>query len=434
MVMLDTEFLANTSACEQMAMARDDSGRYLHVFNHANASGTFNMVYDRYAELHCAISFGTFSNAEEILGTGEAGRINSYIPHPITIVQEIAGMSNNCIPLEGVDFTPGFAALNRYQYPKVIARGNSITNYANYYLSYFDSVTRQIILRGFRIGRQGENFGGNRQLYNTLTIGNNTLQALSDRLTYCIDALGRIYNSFTNLTDPSIRITAANSATSHFDMAVDSRGRAVIVYYNENTSRLAIRYSSSSPNGFTNTDLVFIDSGANAIMPEFTGHYVSVCIDEEDRLHIAALDSVNGTLKYIFVGNFTAASAAGSNTRVVTVDQYGNVGYWTNIKLHPLSGAPYIAYYNAAETGTREPIKLAWAKMNFTNALEVKGGVDNNGYTTGDWEYRTIPALDPPQGGTPRFRQVNLDFLKNGDPILGYLGSNIEFSYPVREN
>jgi hypothetical protein len=63
----------------------------------------------------------------------------------------------------------------------------------------------------------------------------------------------------------------------------------------------------------------------------------------------------------------------------------------------------------------------------------VLPGVDENGYTTGNWEYATVPALDPPQGGSPKFQTVNLGFTTAGLPVLGYLGTNIEFSYPVNE-
>jgi hypothetical protein len=116
----------------------------------------------------------------------------------------------------------------------------------------------------------------------------------------------------------------------------------------------------------------------------------------------------------------------------VTVDQYGSVGNWTQIKLNS-AGVPYIAYYNATETGGRDTIKLAWAKNAAASAADVKPGVDGNGYTTGDWEYMTVPALTPPQGGSPKFQKVNLGFRTDGRPVLGYLGTNIEFSYPVDE-
>ncbi len=58
------------------------------------------------------------------------------------------------------------------------------------------------------------------------------------------------------------------------------------------------------------------------------------------------------------------------------------------------------------------------------------GGKQNGsatGYTTGAWEYMTVPALTPPQGGDPKFQNVCLDFDSSGIPVVGYLGTNLEF-------
>jgi hypothetical protein len=152
-------------------------------------------------------------------------------------------------------------------------------------------------------------------------------------------------------------------------------------------------------------------------------------------LHIAAFDASDSDLKYIYVPDVTS----NTNVKVVTVDQYGSVGNWTQIKLNA-AGVPYIAYYNATETGGRDTIKLAYAVNPATGAPrpvsgynDVYAGVDANGYTTNQWEYQTVPAIDPPQGGSPKFQKVNLDFDSSGRPVLGYLSTNIEFSYPVNE-
>jgi hypothetical protein len=152
-------------------------------------------------------------------------------------------------------------------------------------------------------------------------------------------------------------------------------------------------------------------------------------VNDGNSLHIAAFDETDGDLKYIYVPDFT--SSASGNVKVVSVDQFGMVGYWTSIKLKPETNIPYIAYYNASETGSRDSIKIAWLKVPVANA-DIRG-VDDNGFTTGNWEFSTVPARDAPSGGTPRFQRVNLDFKTNGDPILGYLATNIEFSYPVGE-
>ena len=115
----------------------------------------------------------------------------------------------------------------------------------------------------------------------------------------------------------------------------------------------------------------------------------------------------------------------------VRVDQAAAVGNWTQIKLK--DGVPYIAYYNATEAGGRESIKLAYANKAITSVNTVVAGVDDEGYTTGNWEYMTVPAITAPQGGKSEFQNVCLDFDSSGNPVVGYLGSNIEFGTWVSE-
>ncbi len=203
----------------------------------------------------------------------------------------------------------------------------------------------------------------------------------------------------------------------------------VIAYYDEAAGKLQIQYSNTAVDG-TNPAADISWTDFTGVLPDYTGMYVSMAMDSSNQIHIAAYDAVDSDLKYIFIPDYT-----GSDFTAVTVDQYGAVGNWTDIKLQEAGGnvTPYIAYYNATETGGRDGIKLANAKNVITDASDVKSGVDNSGYTTGNWEYRTVPALTPPQGGSPKFQKVNLGFRTDGRPVLGYLGTNIEFSYPVEE-
>jgi hypothetical protein len=122
--------------------------------------------------------------------------------------------------------------------------------------------------------------------------------------------------------------------------------------------------------------------------------------------------------------------------KTVRVDQAFSVGTWSQIKVkgNATDGyVPYIAYYNATETGSRDSIKLAYFTdtnnkiSTTTQNQENLQGVDSNGYTTGKWEYMTVPAITPPQGGDSKFRAVCLDFDSEGRPVVGYLGTNLEF-------
>jgi hypothetical protein len=198
------------------------------------------------------------------------------------------------------------------------------------------------------------------------------------------------------------------------------------VYYDENTGTLKLKYSSSAIDGTAPTSAVTWTENTALNLPSYTGMYVSMVLDG-NSVHLAAFDANDSDLKYIHIPNYTG----GAHT-AVTVDQFGAVGSWAQIKLNN-AGVPYISYYNSTETGGRESLKLAYAKKPVTAAKEQLQGVDDNGCTTGNWEYMTVPSLTPPQGGVPKFQKVNLGFNKANEPVLGYLGAEIEFAYPIAE-
>ncbi|HQC26402.1 MAG TPA: hypothetical protein PLU31_02000, partial [Treponemataceae bacterium] len=121
-----------------------------------------------------------------------------------------------------------------------------------------------------------------------------------------------------------------------------------------------------------------------------------------------------------------------SNYVAVPVDSAFSVGTLTQIKVR--NNVPYIAYYNSSENGTRDSLKLAYCNSAITSTATVVPGTDLSTYdTTGNWEYMTIPAITAPQGGSQKFKQINLDFLSDGRPIIGYLGNNIEFGTWLNE-
>jgi hypothetical protein len=308
--------------------------------------------------------------------------------------------------------------LDRYQYPKLIVKGDSVAGGASVYLLYFDDNTtgRDLIFRTLQIGTNAD--GRAIRLYSG---GESSTNAAYAQWTNFNEGVSNNANQ-TNAG----RLIPASGASKHFDMAVTGGNIVVIAYYDESAGKLKIKYSDTPVTGSApTTEITWRDSPVD--LPDYIGSYVSMVADTAGGLHIAAFDATDSDLKYIYVPEHDKANYA-----QVTVDQYGAVGNWTQIKLK--DNVPYIAYYNATETGQRDPIKLAWAKNAVTAASHVKAGVTGDGYTTGDWEYATIPAIDPPQGGSPKFQKVNLGFrTDDGRPVLGYLGTNIEFSYPVGE-
>ena len=150
--------------------------------------------------------------------------------------------------------------------------------------------------------------------------------------------------------------------------------------------------------------------------------YKYMDIDSNNGIHIAAFDSGDGDLKYFYLPSYSS-----TDLKAMTVDAAFSVGQWTQIKVR--DGKPYIAYYSNTEAGQRSAIKLAVAEGAVVNGGigTVAAGVDAQGFVTGKWDCMTVPTITPAQGGTPKFKKVNLGFDTQGRPVLGYLGDNIEF-------
>jgi hypothetical protein len=377
------EYLIKASIWDQMGMARDDSGRYIQATLYNRDGCYMSLIYDRYAEL--------YSNGQ---GWGSGTGYQNYSGNWSN------DSNNNAITLEQMNYGNGLL-LGRYQYPKLIAKGNSVTGHANVYMLYYDANTtnNNLILRDFRIGTSSS---GSNRLYS----GN-----------YASD--GGTYSQYSNIADyDTSRITAASDASKYFAFDVTSAGRIVIVYYDESAGCLKMRYSTNTVDCSDPTAAInFTDSSIT--FPAYVGNYVSMTLDSSGGIHIAALDSSDSDLMYMYIPSYNSTSLT-----KVKVDAAFSVGNWTQIKIDS-SGIPYIAYSNASEAGSRDAIKLAYA----TSAANSKtDGVNTTtGYTTGTWEYMTIPALTPPQVGSTNFQNVCLGFDSSGIPVVGYLGTNIEF-------
>jgi hypothetical protein len=414
---LYTEYLVKGLNWEQMAMARDESGRYVHATVSNYHDGGLEFIYDRYAELcNTNTEKGAFGWASCV----------TYTNWPISNVVNkwffrTFDPNNTALGLEKMGYAPGLQ-LDRYQRPKLMVKGDSYAGVAANYLVYFDEASGDIIFRTFQIGSASPSRPLRMGFENT-ALKDSQSRDYSTTYTNCTENV-QIGPSRNDSAWGDGRNIAVSGGSKYFDSGVTSDNRVIIVYYDENDARLKLAYSDKNIDGSKTTGIPFTQG--NAVLPDYTGMYVSMTIDAQDGIHIAAFDAKDSDLAYIYLPRYDAAAC-----QAVIVDQFGSVGNWTDIKVR--GGVPYIAYYNATETGGRDSIKLAWAKTAVQGNAGVQSGTDAAGYTSSGWEYATVPAIDPPQGGTQKFRKVNLDFDSAGRPVLGYLGTNIEFSRPVGE-
>lgn len=416
------EYLIKASTWDSMGMARDDDGRFYNVSVYNRDGAAMTLVYDRYAELQTnGQGWGAGTNYGDIY---TAARVShSY--------------QNNAITLDSVNYG-GVLGTERYQYPKLITKGGSITNAATVYMAYYDERLKQICFRNFKVGKDNTAVGtGTGNKYKLATSG---ADQKSRNYTQCTNMEENYVNgsgtsTFANNADAKTwsfgRQTAVNNGSEFFSMAVNKDNYVFIIYYDKAESKLRLYKSSkavdgSDPNNTAATKLtwmevnVIINNSSSAGFPEYVGGYVSMDIDSNDGLHIAASDVNDSDLSYIYIPSNNGVYSAGTH---ITVDQFGAVGNWTQIKVK--NNIPYIGYVNATENGQRDAIKIAYA-TSVANASQP--GVEAaTRYTTGNWEYMTVPAITPPQSGDSKFQSVCLDFDSSGTPVVGYLGDYLEF-------
>ena len=414
------EYLIGGLAWDQMAMAKDAAGKYMHatVYNYSESNMAF--IYNTFASNHTWKLKGSGTAYKGAWGLGgtyaDMSTTNQYSGTTTWHITRAQTTKNNAIALESIEYGNG-ALVGRYQNIKMVVKGNSTTETgAKVYMAYYDDNTtnKDVIFRTFRVAKSSTN--NSNQLYDNGVYSNLTEENTSGR----------------------IAVRPANNTTirgsKYLDLGVTSDNHVVVVYYDTNEGKLKMFYSGNTIDGSSITPTPNW-TAASVSFPSYVGTDVSMVIDDSDGIHITASDSTDSDLVYMYMPSYSS-----STLKTIKVDQAFAVGTWTSIKVkgNATDGyVPYIAYYNATETGSRDTIKLAYfadtTKKISSAAADTIQGVDSNGYTTGIWEYMTVPAITPPQGGDSKFRAVCLDFDSSGNPVVGYLGTNLEFGKALGE-
>lgn len=379
--------IRNLSA-DQLAMARDDDGvyHYLSVYNFS----TGKMIY-------------IYNIFETTQGYSDGG---SILPYWLGYKGERStDTGNNAIDLDSVNYIPGLH-LGRYVNLQMKVKGSSTTRgqYAKVYMTWYDSYTGHILFRNHRVG----DHGGSTNLFS----GTKTNQV-----------------DITETGADNSRKLVSSQASPYLSMGVTDADIVVIVYYNQYTGYLNLIYSTSSVDRSNTTADITWSSPVQINIP-YTGWYVSMFIETDgnagtvDPIHIAAYDTVNADLRYIYFDSYSDVTPD-----TARVDAVNSVGIYIDIKVD--NGIPYIAYYNNSENGTMDSIKLA--KFNGVPSTAVTDGAELSGSFTGDWEIMTVPVNTTPRGGLLKFLKVNIDFNQKGDPVMGYSADSLEYSIPLGE-
>jgi hypothetical protein len=179
--------------------------------------------------------------------------------------------------------------------------------------------------------------------------------------------------------------------------------------------------------GATNNPASGTWQGNAVIVHGLAGSHVDMAVDQDDNIHLAYYDVINGGLWYAFIpaidGTLTTARPNLNRIETARVDTYLSAGtrIMINIRREGNNNVPYISYYHGSFSETRNAIRVAWRKDWGTNfgfdselgrVRTIPHGTDEHDSFTGAWEVMTIPT-----GTTP----LVTEFVCNGVPASGSL-------------
>ncbi|MDA8409220.1 MAG: Ig-like domain-containing protein [Treponema sp.] len=346
--------------------------------------------------------------------TAGGGRIVNWSSGCFFSNQPGSGASSYTGGYDGGTYTSRFASLssdgtvantnsNRFQNPDIVAAlanpaaALGAGNLATSYLSYYDAVLNQVMLRTGTVNGRS-------------TIPSGT--ALSDKGT-----------SSTIPWDQPGAITIAGAATSGAYSAIAlnpvDRSTLVAVWYDSTNRRLWYSYNtaptSAAQSGQWASHALVIDSS-------FAGQNCDITVDAGGGVHIAYYRSSSGDLCYAYLPGYASTSP-----QLATVDSYLSVGQYLRIGTTLVGGnyVPSISYYAGTYSGTSFCVKLA-TRVNFAT---FQNGAVNDQYT-GAWEVQTVPATNSPKTFTVSIGYKNFGTPNGLTPVLGYAtNAGLEYAY-----
>lgn len=213
-------------------------------------------------------------------------------------------------------------------------------------------------------------------------------------------------DTYQNARTLAARINEVTTATSTHkgsmytaSASIERSGNSipVIAWYDRFAQNLLISYGNY---GTTAVTPHATWQGRATVVDNGVGAHVDMAVDEDNNVHLAYYDMLNGGLYYAYIPNsgFGAYASGNANATVTgiqkfKVDTYLSAGtkIMINVRKEGTRNVPYISYLHASFAETANSIRVAWPVTS-----TVAAGSDANDRLTGNWEVMTVPVANVP--------------------------------------
>lgn len=295
-------------------------------------------------------------------------------------------------------------AKNRFQSPSIVSDGT----YA--FLAYYDLLTGEIRFQGGKsvpgskgsIGTLKDNFTSDKSIKTKLSDEQKLLQVVA--------SVEGVEDDSSTQDNPVFAYSG-----DYVAIGMTSDNHVVMVWYDSIHNNLMYSYTAAPDNDSTDKQITGVcRDGWSKPTPilEGAGKYCNLVVDSDDNIHVAAFDSANGDLKYVFIDDYTDPD----NIIACTVDSYQTVGKELTIDVAKKGDyqIPHIGYWGNTPKKPRYAY-LADPASFYATSNAVTDGAVNDAYT-GIWECGIVPT--PCTITTDAKRRINVGVRKDGDGLL----------------
>ena len=311
------------------------------------------------------------------------------------------GENSNRIGFTAVGSNCNNVLKNRFQSPSIVSDGT----YA--FLAYYDLITGEIRFQGGKsvpaskgpIGTLADNFESK-----------SAVKTLDQE-----HALLQVVASTSGITDSTDTDNTKDPAYSgeYVSIGLASEGTktyVVMVWYDSIHNNLMYSYIEAPDSTATGLDRKNWSEPKPLL--ESAGKYCNLVVDSDNHVHVAAFDSANGDLKYVFIDDFKDPDSI----ITCTVDSYQTVGKELTIDVAK-KGAyqiPHIGYWGNTPKKPRYAYLAEPTKFYKKSDAETEGAI-NEEYT-GIWECGIVPTTSTIT--TDAKRRINVGVRKNSSGML----------------